>query len=586
MRTLTERPVGRRDEPVSLGRSGWLVALAAAIAVAAGTLLAVAPLLAFGAVTAAVVVVLMAILGRRSAQVFVIALGLLLIAYAFMGRGVAYVGTGSFFVGEFVLFLGVLAFALNLGRARFAPFHWLLLAFIAVGLIRTVPFLGTFGIVALRDAVVWGYAFFAIAVATTFNPRWLEPLTRAYRWFIPAFLLWVPLATALDIAFVDSLPRWPGAPVPIIEVKQGDFAVMLAGIAAFILVGLYADRRGRIPSWILWVLLFLDLAIVGAVSRGGLLAAVVGVAGALLFVRSSGRLLTAGGIALAGFILLYALNPSVDVGSNQGRTLSFTQLVDNVTSVVLDSDRGNLQGTKEWRLAWWEKIIDYTVDGPYFWTGKGFGINLADDDGFQVLADRSLRAPHNGHMALLARGGVPLFGLWVVIQAAFGIGLFRAARRARTAGNQQIVMLAGWIFAFWSAALVNMTFDVYLEGPQGGIWFWSVIGLGLVVMDAARQAAAASPGGTARTADAGASSTGPGAVVPRGDPGPIPARPPEGASGASYRLALPAVSPTTGAPLGEIDVAELDYLPAPPPSVGAAADDFFDGLIRRVEGDR
>jgi hypothetical protein len=27
-----------------------------------------------------------------------------------------------------------------------------------------------------------------------------------------------------------------------------------------------------------------------------------------------------------------------------------------------------------------------------------------------------------------------------------------------------------------------MSFDVYLEGPQGGIWFWSIIGLALAVL--------------------------------------------------------------------------------------------------------
>jgi hypothetical protein len=35
------------------------------------------------------------------------------------------------------------------------------------------------------------------------------------------------------------------------------------------------------------------------------------------------------------------------------------------------------------------------------------------------------------------------------------------------------------ILAYWLAMLVNASFDVYLEGPQGGIWFWSVFGLGL-----------------------------------------------------------------------------------------------------------
>ena len=297
--------------------------------------------------------------------------------------------------------------------------------------------------------------------------------------------MWVPIATAITIVLGDSLPGWPGAPVPIVVIKQGDFAVQLAGIAAFVLVGLYAARPSWLPTWAAWAFLFMDLAIVAAVSRGGLVAVTLGAGSALLFVRSAQRLLTAGGIALAGFVLLYALNPTVDVGSNQGRVLSFTQIVDNAGSVLVSSDSGNLQGTKQWRLAWWNEIIDYTVGGQYFWSGKGFGINLADSDGFQVLADRSLRAPHNAHIALLARGGVPLFALWVLIQAAFGIGLINAARRAKSASNMLLVQVAGVVFAIWVAALVNMTFDVYLEGPQGGIWFWSVIGIGLVVMRAA-----------------------------------------------------------------------------------------------------
>jgi hypothetical protein len=529
-------------------------------------------------VVGAVIVVLMVTLGRRSAQVFVITLGMLLVGYALFGRGVAYVGTGSLFIGEAVLFLGVLAFLLNIGRARVGPLQLLLVAFVALGLMQTIPYLGSYGLVALRDGVVWGYALFALAVATTFDRRWLEPLVGAYRWLIPAFLLWIPIATALDIGFRDSLPTWPGAPVPFVTVKQGDFAVQLAGIAAFILAGLHAERRGRIPTGIIWALLFLDLAIVGAVSRGGLLAAAVGMAGALLFVRSAQRLLTATGIALAGFILLYTLNPTIDVGSSQGRTLSFNQLVANVASVILESDSGNLQGTKEWRLAWWERIVDYTVDGPYFWTGKGFGINLADDDGFQVLADRSLRAPHNGHIAILARGGVPLLALWILIQAAFGVGLLRAARRARAAGQPTLVRLAAWVFAFWSAALVNMTFDVYLEGPQGGIWFWSAIGIGLVIMDAARRAG-------------DASQAGPRDVVEPGRTSQAARRHLRSTLAAGFPEVGPFARPVTieqpsHRPRRETGDTAPDHLLLPPTTVDSTADDFFGGLIRRIEGDR
>jgi hypothetical protein len=39
-----------------------------------------------------------------------------------------------------------------------------------------------------------------------------------------------------------------------------------------------------------------------------------------------------------------------------------------------------------------------------------------------------------------------------------------------------------WLLAYWTAAMVNSTFDVYLEGPQGAIWFWSVFGFGLAAL--------------------------------------------------------------------------------------------------------
>jgi len=30
--------------------------------------------------------------------------------------------------------------------------------------------------------------------------------------------------------------------------------------------------------------------------------------------------------------------------------------------------------------------------------------------------------------------------------------------------------------------MVNASFDVLLEGPMGGIWFWTVYGVGLAAM--------------------------------------------------------------------------------------------------------
>jgi hypothetical protein len=166
----------------------------------------------------------------------------------------------------------------------------------------------------------------------------------------------------------------------------------------------------------------------------------------------------------------------------KGRPATIQQMIDNLLSIFGSSSESGLEGSKLFRLAWWGTIIDYTVFGKYFWTGKGFGVNLADADGFQSTADHSLRSPHNTNVTVLARMGVPGLILWLLLQAAFGIGLVRAMFAHRRAGDAPVAVLAALLFAYWVAMLVDTSFDPYLEGPQGGIWFWVIFGLGLVVM--------------------------------------------------------------------------------------------------------
>jgi O-antigen ligase len=166
----------------------------------------------------------------------------------------------------------------------------------------------------------------------------------------------------------------------------------------------------------------------------------------------------------------------------KGRPATLQQMLDNLLSIFGPSSDGGLEGSKQFRLAWWGKIVDYTVFGEYFWTGKGFGINLADADGFQSTLDHSLRSPHNSEMTVLARMGVPGLLLWILVQGAFGIGLLRAILAYRRAGDARFAAIGALLFVYWIVMLVDTSFDPYLEGPQGGIWFWAVFGLGLVVM--------------------------------------------------------------------------------------------------------
>lgn len=482
----TEVPPTQREGPSVVAAQGWLESLDGTrglyrlvliiLTVAVGAVAAFDPRIAAVAVIVAVVGIGLLVVGAKVTQVFLGALAIMLVGYAFFGRGFAYVGVAPLYLGELALPIALLAMLQGRQRARFQPLHVVLLAFMGWGAMRTIPYIGVYGIDALRDAVTWGYAAFAIAVSLVLTASHLRVGLDLYRRFIPWFLVWVPLAGLLTE--VLTLPTVPGSDVPIVVFKGGDAGVHLAGIAAFILLGLYAKVSARwVPETLIWALWLFALAVAGILNRAGFVAALMSAA-TVLYIRTAGRWLALIFVGFALLVPLVLIDPRIKIDTV--REISVSQMVDNVISVFSETDDPGLEGTKSFRLRWWAEIVDYTVGGPHFWTGKGYGINLAEDDGFQ--ATESLRAPHNAHIEVLARSGVPGLILWIVLHAAYGLSLLRAAARARTRGDVFWVQVLGFVFIYWLAAMFNASFDPYLQGPQGGIWFWTMFGVGLAAI--------------------------------------------------------------------------------------------------------
>jgi hypothetical protein len=474
-------------------------------------------------------------------RLFLLCLGVLLAGYAFLGRGFAHLGVPPVYLGELVLALGLVAVAWAAVRSRLQISRsWLvvlLVAFMVLGLVRTVPYLRTYGTDALRDGTLWGYGIFALILFVLLDRDWALRLFKLYGFLAIAFLIWGPIAYFLftnytvqttpgSFVFVNSIiPNAPGSDVPILFFKAQDMAVHTAGAIAFLVLGTPLWTRARDFAWRCAAALPASWMVytTGTVTRGGLaaMAAAVGVlglvaartrnwapfiAGAALFtaIVMSGVSLPSVSISLWTTPVAVATpaptaSPAPSASASPIPTLAPTpapactadwckprpatpkQWWDNILSIFFGSSDTQLEGTKAFRLAWWNEIIDYTFHGQYFWLGKGFGINLANDDGFPSV-DHTLRSPHNSHLDILAREGVPGFLLWIFLQGGFAILLLRALLAFRRARDMQLAAVAAWVFVFWTAMMVNTSFDPYLEGPQGGIWFWSLFGLGLVLM--------------------------------------------------------------------------------------------------------
>lgn len=452
---------------------------------AVGALVAVQPLAAAASVGAGALVLLAAKHQVALAVTMTLIWGLLA-AYLFMGRGFAYLGVPPVYAGEAVLMVGLVGLIVSRGQHPLTAMHIVLGAFMLWGAARTIPFIATYGLDAFRDAVTWGYAAFAIVISRLVRLLDVERLIGWYGRLVPIVVVWVPVIGVAWLAARASFPMVPGTDVQVPYFKAGDFAVHLAGAGAFVLVGLYPRTHlRRLTEPLLWAAWLVGFSVLSALNRGGMLAMLAATSTVLIFVRSFARWLA---VLLTGLLLLSvvaAANLEVDVGRD--RDLSLGQVIQNLTSVVGDTGDPGLAGTREWREQWWSEIVGYTFSGQYFWDGKGYGVNLAEADGFLGVQFPELRAPHNAHVQFLARSGVPGFALWVTTQLAFAGTMLLSAQRCARSGRRRWLALHAWILAYWIAAIVNMTFDVYLEGPQGGIVFWSLIGLGLGVVALARE---------------------------------------------------------------------------------------------------
>jgi O-antigen ligase len=277
----------------------------------------------------------------------------------------------------------------------------------------------------------------------------------------------------------DYVPNWPGYNVPFLQIRSGEIAVHLTGAAVFVLVGF----RKVSSLWILFVLASMVMASVS--SRGALLAFVLPFIFAMLVLGKVRQLALALVVGLVIFATAYAVETAFtdyrEARTSSERSLSARQIVDNVASIAGQGEQ-QTEGTKAWRLEWWNIILANTVFGPNFWTGRGFGLNLADADGFQD-GDHpnlpALRSPHNVHMTVLARAGVPGAALWLALLTSWFAMMLQAMLTARRRGQTEWAGLFLFASCYAASFVINATFDVALEGPMQGIWFWCLVGFGI-----------------------------------------------------------------------------------------------------------
>lgn len=412
-------------------------------------------------------------------DIYMRALALGLLGYAVLGKGFAYVGVPPLFVGEALFAFGLIALlSTRCLLAIFTSAPNLLLAITSCWVLaRTAPFIGTYGVDALRDSVVIIYGAFAMVVCGLIieQPRRLNDIFRFYSRFASFYG-----PAAWTLYFFSKVtrnygPYWPGSGLPVVLIRPGEVAVHVAASTVFTL--LYFPKFGLARM----ALVVMSIAAVSAQSRGGMLSIALPVAAAAFVAGTFRQIFRMAAIALAFLAIAYALQLEVSMDPDN-RVISAEQLVLNVASLFGGAaGEGDLDGTKLWRLRWWEAIQGYTFHGPLFWSGHGFGMNLAEEDGFVVGLEHGgpvVRSPHNASMTILARAGVPGLLLWLTLLASWYWMMFSNILTARRQLDQGWANWFLFLGCYLGSILIDASFDVALEGPMLGIWFWVIFGVG------------------------------------------------------------------------------------------------------------
>jgi exopolysaccharide biosynthesis polyprenyl glycosylphosphotransferase len=157
-----------------------------------------------------------------------------------------------------------------------------------------------------------------------------------------------------------------------------------------------------------------------------------------------------------------------------------------------------------WRLAYWKFIVRESAHAPLLGTGFGHAANfrwsniLYDARVGNTADPNDVTPPHNSFLNVLYRMGlfgfIPLIGL-------VGVAVWRTARALRRPlpGDHRALLVGfACLLAF---ILVIASFNVALEGPYMGMFFWTVLAILLIASSTWVTASGATNGGA--TGDTG-----------------------------------------------------------------------------------
>ena len=410
--------------------------------------------------------------------------GFLAFGYIVGNRGFAQLGPTQsvpLYVGEICMVVCLLYAVIQqiIQRGEFlAPFYLskVLVGYLGFSGIRLAFDFQTYGIDAIRDSAMVYYAVFFF-VAYQFGLH--EPSRRFFEKSMMAGLIFL-IPTGLISRFAPEIyDHIAFRGVPLI-LQKGDLVGIFFCMGAIVfacasyhsrwrksmvtlsvvsvMMMLYTGARAGLAGMVL-PLIILGVARLQSLLRYVVIIVAVGVFGTIVYAGVTNSPLA----NLETYNLYEKFLATADVNH------TFHYNTDGSGDVSADNN--------QFRLVWWNLIISDTLaTSP--WIGMGFGYDLAEH--FQKVyfgelrQDFDVRSPHCYLMTVFARLGV--VGLIFVFAIMYYLvrWSYQSALDIRH-GHEDFGRLTACLSAL--VIFVGACFGVVLEGPMGGILFWSLLGI-------------------------------------------------------------------------------------------------------------
>jgi O-antigen ligase len=343
-----------------------------------------------------------------------------------------------------------------------SPLNFLFLLYYAVGLVCLWRGLPVFGMEAMRHSVVVYYSLFYFLMLELVGD--MHHLERFLKYSLLASTL------ALGVIFYNSIFDIGVMTPQGIKGYGGNIGSLSLTFCFFFWLSLNAfGVRCKARIFLLILIPFQILAVVLGQHRSLLVAIAGGLVFFLVLIGKT-RVLKYTSLALCGFLLIFSIVYFSGISSNNSLVRDTLSRASTILTPEEDPNSAH-------RIAMWDKILDRTSKRPFL--GEGFGppFSVFFGSKFYDYSERRLH-PHNSFLWILNRMGIIGFGIFAFLMVRFYNSALKAYRRMRP-GKSKAYLLA--LMSCHICISIFAAFNVVLEGPSMGIFFWVIMGLAMAL---------------------------------------------------------------------------------------------------------